>query len=145
MSRVGRLVAIAATGALVGCGSSAPDPGAQARAALSRLNGTALPQRVLAISDRAGQAPSTCKVFPDPATADGYRVVVAWGQLAEDYVTLPRDIVLANVGRTASFHVVEVPARAAIPAQVQADVRRASLSTAALSCQALVDGRLQLR
>jgi hypothetical protein len=128
---------------MAGCGASHPKPDG-ASAALARLSGTALPQRIVAISDRAGQAPTTCKVLPDPAVAGAYRLVVAWGQLGEDYVSVPRNIVLAKIGRGVSFDVFEVAAGKSIPVVAQADVTRASLSTAARTCRALADGQLQL-
>ncbi len=121
-----------------------------AQAALNLLHRTSIPQRVVAISYQAGQAPSTCSVMPRPGSDRQFQLLLAWDPTNPAYATQAKSVLEATIGSLSAaadrFQVVSYGGHGGKPepAALQASVERALLATTGERCEALQDGSLQL-
>ena len=144
--------------ALTACGASpGVDKGGftaaqrrSAQSALDLLRHTGIPERVVAISYQAGQAPSMCSVVPGGGIGDVFRLVVEWSPTNPAYATQPKSVLQATIGSRSArhdhFQVTSFGGQGGRPEPVAlaATVERTALARPAEQCQALENGDLEL-
>jgi hypothetical protein len=155
MATVGPAMFAAATAlALAGCspndgvdaGGFDADQRAAAQNALDRLEQTALPRRVVAISYQSGEAPATCIVRPVAGMNDVFTLLLAWKPSRPAYRKLPRTLIEATIAEhePVRFHVSTFSSQRPEPPAVKAALVRAALSHPSEQCEVLEDGQLRL-
>jgi Ca-activated chloride channel homolog len=145
------VAALAMCGSAVSSAATGPtrDQTAAARAALALLGGTAIPQRVVAISYQAGQAPSLCSVLPT-ADPDSFELVVAWNPTNPAFATQAKSVLQATIGaRSAShdrFSVTSYGGQAGKPEPIalKAALDRTATAPDSARCVALQNGDLRI-
>ncbi|MBV8079762.1 MAG: hypothetical protein JO186_05225 [Actinobacteria bacterium] len=118
-----------------------------AQSALSLLDQTPIPRRVVALSFQAGQAPPTCIVVPRAGTGSSFELYIAWKPSGEAYLNAPQTVIQATIHTTsvkADSYSVASFQPGSLPTREQAVLVRAMLAKPADPCQVLATGQLQL-
>lgn len=160
--RAGQLTVLAACVlASTACGSSTPsvDKGGftaaertSAQSALDHLQQTPIPRTIVAISYQTGAAPSTCVVLPNASSRSAFKLVVAWKPNRPDFMSVPQSVLEASMNVASSkkdvFHISSFGGGGhnpkPEPANIEADVVRANVSSIAERCEVLESGHLRL-
>jgi hypothetical protein len=118
-----------------------------AQTALDRLQGTAIPTRVVAISLQTRQAPRICSLVPQLGAPGTFKLVVAWKPSGPGTKFVPQSVLEATIGtsvRDDRFQVTTFGGNVPEPPRLQATLVRAVESKPAEECEILENGHLQL-
>ncbi len=145
------VAALAWCGSAVSSSATGPtsDQTAAARAALALLGRTPIPQRVVAISYQAGQAPFLCSVLPT-ANPGTLQLVVAWNPTNPAFATQAKSVLQATIGARSAAHdrfsVTSYGGQGGKPepTALKAMLVRTATATDGARCVALQNGDLRL-
>jgi hypothetical protein len=121
-----------------------------AQSALALLRRTAIPERILAISIQAGQAPSMCSIVPKTESDELFGLVLEWSPTNPAFASQAKSVLQATIGSRSAkrdhFQVTSFGGQGGAPEPVglAAAVERTARAHPAEQCQALENGDLEL-